>query len=185
MNTVSVIGFGKIGQAVAANMLLHGLTVVAVDTDERIADSFRENSFTTNEPGVLSVLSDAYSNGHLKIEESLEGQVIDAVIVCIPLAVDQNKKTIDAPFIKCFQELATHCDDRLLIIIETSVPVGYTRKVLLPVLEAAGKKHEVDFLLSYSPERIKSGTMLRQLEKIPKVIGGISSMATEANYGLY
>ncbi len=185
MKTVSVIGFGKIGQAIAANMLLNGLAVLAVDTDERIADSFRGNSFTTNEPGVFSVLSDAYSNGHLKIEQSLEGQTIDAVIVCIPLSVDLNKRTIDAPFIECFQQLAAHCFDKLLIILETSVPVGYTRKVLLPVLEEAGKKHEVDFLLSYSPERIKSGTMLKQLEKIPKIIGGISSMATDANYRLY
>jgi nucleotide sugar dehydrogenase len=185
MNTVSVIGFGKIGQAVAANMLLHGLAVIAVDTDETITEKFRDHSFTTNEPGVLSVLTDAYSNGHLQITSSVDDHVTDAVIVCIPLSVDQDKKTIDAPFIKCFRQLASYCKNNLLIVVETSVPVGYCRKTLLPVLEAAGKKHEVDFLLSHSPERIKSGTMLKQLEKIPKIIGGISSMATTANYRLY
>ncbi|MCG2614166.1 nucleotide sugar dehydrogenase [Terrimonas sp. NA20] len=185
MKTIAVIGFGKIGQAVAANMLLHGLHVVAVDTDTTIAGRFYENTFHTNEPGVLTVLTDACNEGNLHIEITLDDHTPDAVIICIPLAVDQEKKTIDAPFIQCFQQLVSHCSNKLLIVVETSVPVGYSRKVLLPVLESSGKKHGVDFLLSHSPERIKSGTMLTQLEKIPKVIGGISAEATEANYRLY
>jgi nucleotide sugar dehydrogenase len=185
MKKISVIGFGKIGQAVAANILLHDISVVAVDTDTSIAGKFEENTFHTNEPGVLPVLTDAYNDGNLHIVTSLDDHTIDAVIVCIPLAVDEEKKTIDDPFVKCFQQLASYCNDKLLIVVETSVPVGYSRKVLLPVLESSGKKHGTDFLLSYSPERIKSGTMLKQLEKIPKVIGGISAEATEANYRLY
>ncbi|MET0466763.1 MAG: nucleotide sugar dehydrogenase [Chitinophagaceae bacterium] len=185
MKTTAVIGFGKIGQAVTANMLLHGLRVIAIDTDAGIAGRFHDNTFHTNEPGVLNVLTDAYHDGNLHILTGLGDQQIDAVIICIPLAVDKEKNTIDDPFINCFRQLISHCSDKLLIVVETSVPVGYSRRILLPVLESSGKKHGIDFLLSYSPERIKSGTMLKQLEKIPKVIGGISPEATEANYRLY
>ncbi|MCR6721323.1 MAG: nucleotide sugar dehydrogenase [Chitinophagaceae bacterium] len=52
-------------------------------------------------------------------------------------------------------------------------------------LNRRGKKHGTDFLLVHSPERIKSGTMLEQLLRTPKVIGGVSEAATQKAYEVY
>ncbi|PZR22725.1 MAG: hypothetical protein DI535_25530 [Citrobacter freundii] len=185
MRTIAIIGFGKIGQAIAANALQHDCKVIAVDTDPAIAERFGNDIFLTNEPGVQPVLVEAFRSGSLQVMQSLNGHQPEAVIISIPLTVNADKKTIDDPFIKCFQQLIPFCTNKLLIVVETSVPVGYCRSTLLPVLESTGKKHGIDFFLAHSPERIKSGTMMNQLQTVPKVIGGITIEAADACINLY
>lgn len=186
MRRISVIGFGKIGQAVAANILQQDIYVTAIDTNPDLQKQFREGLFYTNEPGVDEILTSAYSGKKLIIGENFS--VIsdsDAVIVAIPLLIDQQKKILAAPFLSAMQAMAPFLDNRALIVIETSIPVGFGRNHVVPAIESKGKVHGRDFLLAHSPERIKSGTMLEQLLLIPKVIGGISAAATDKAFQVY
>jgi nucleotide sugar dehydrogenase len=186
MKKISVVGFGKIGQAIVANMLKNGIQVVAVDINPRLHAVFAEGRYETNEPGLAEVLTSSFASGQLVVTNDFS-QVIDsaAVIVAIPLLVDQQKNILDEPFLNCFRELAPHFSNNILIVIETSIPVGYGRDVVVPAIESTGKKHGIDFLLVHSPERIKSGTMLEQLLRTPKVIGGVSPEATEKALEIY
>ena len=109
----------------------------------------------------------------------------DAVIVAIPLLVDQEKKIMHAPFLEAMHQMASFLSNKTLIVIETSVPVGFGRNNVVPAIESKGKIHGKDFLLAHSPERIKSGTMLEQLLLIPKVIGGISEEANDKAFQIY
>lgn len=186
MRRISVIGFGKIGQAVAANILQQDIVITAIDTNPALHDVFERGTYHTNEPGLNEILNNAYSNKRLVITgdfAAVSGS--DAVIIAIPLLVDGKKNLLDAPFLDAMGQLAPHLASQMVLIIETSVPVGFARKSVVPSIEAAGKIHGVDFLLAHSPERIKSGTMLEQLLLIPKVIGGISTDATEKALQVY
>ncbi|MFM9004992.1 MAG: nucleotide sugar dehydrogenase, partial [Flavobacteriales bacterium] len=186
MKKISVVGFGKIGQAIVANMLKHDITVVAVDINPDLHRVFSEGNYESNEPGLSEVLTSSFASGQLIITNDFS-QVHDsaAVIVAIPLLVDQQKNILDEPFLNCFRELAPHFSNNVLIVIETSIPVGYGRNVVVPAIESKGKKHGTDFLLVHSPERIKSGTMLEQLLRTPKVIGGVSPEATQKALDIY
>ena len=186
MKKISVVGFGKIGQAIVANMLKNGIQVVAVDINPQLHQVFAEGQYETNEPGLAEVLTSSFSSGQLIVTNDFS-LVHDsaAVIVAIPLLVDQQKNILDQPFLNCFRELAPHFSQNVLIVIETSIPVGYGRDIVVPAIESTGKKHGTDFLLVHSPERIKSGTMLEQLLRTPKVIGGVSAQATEKALEIY
>ncbi len=186
MKKISVVGFGKIGQAIVANMLKHGITVIAVDINPELHRVFADGKYESNEPGLSDVLTSSFASGQLIITNDFS-QVHDsaAVIVAIPLLVDQQKNILDEPFLNCFRELAPHFNNNVLIVIETSIPVGYGREVVVPAIESKGKKHGTDFLLVHSPERIKSGTMLEQLLRTPKVIGGVSPEATQKALEIY
>lgn len=186
MKKISVVGFGKIGQAIVANMLRHDITVVAVDINPELHRVFADGKYESNEPGLSDVLTSSFASGQLIITNDFS-QVHDsaAVIVAIPLLVDQQKNILDEPFLNCFRELAPHFSNNVLIVIETSIPVGYGRNVVVPAIESKGKKHGTDFLLVHSPERIKSGTMLEQLLRTPKVIGGVSPEATQKALEIY
>ena len=186
MKKISVVGFGKIGQAIVANMLKNGIQVVAVDINPQLHRVFSEGQYETNEPGLAEALTSSFATGQLIVTNDFS-QVHDsaAVIVAIPLLVDQQKNILDEPFLNCFRELAPHFSNHVLIVIETSIPVGYGRDVVVPAIESTGKKHGTDFLLVHSPERIKSGTMLEQLLRTPKVIGGVSPEATEKALEIY
>lgn len=186
MKKISVVGFGKIGQAVVANILKHGIQVTAVDINPGLKASFEAGNYEINEAGLKDALQPAYTSGQLQITDdfsAIKGSA--AVIVAIPLLVDKQKNIMDAPFLDCFKTLAPHFENNVLIVIETSIPVGYGRNTVVPVIEGQGKKHGKDFLLVHSPERIKSGTMLEQLLRTPKVIGGVSKEATDRAYEIY
>jgi nucleotide sugar dehydrogenase len=186
MRKISVVGFGKIGQAVVANILKYEIQVTAVDINPELRNVFASGSYETNEPDLAEVLTSSFASGKLQISSQFEDiKGSDAVIVAIPLLVDKQKNILDEPFLDCFKKLAPHFEKNVLIVIETSIPVGYGRGTVVPAIESQGKKHGVDFLLVHSPERIKSGTMLEQLLRTPKVIGGVSKEATDKAYEIY
>lgn len=186
MRRISVIGFGKIGQAVAANILQQDIYVTAIDSNPDLQTLFKDGSFYTNEPGVYEILTSAYRENRLTISADFSFiKDSDAIIVSIPLLVDQEKKLLDAPFLAAMAEMAPFLENKTPVVIETSIPVGFGRNQVVPAIEAKGKIHGKDFLLAHSPERIKSGTMLEQLLLIPKVIGGISAEATDKALHIY
>ena len=60
------------------------------------------------------------------------------------------------------------------VSIETTVPVGTTRSRVAPALEAAsGLREGTDFHVVFSPERIFSGRAIADLDKYPKLVGGL------------
>jgi nucleotide sugar dehydrogenase len=186
MRKISVVGFGKIGQAVVANILKYDIQVTAIDINPDLKKIFETDAYETNEPDLAEVLISSFKSGKLQITSEFSGMAgSDAVIVAIPLLVDKQKNILDQPFLDCFKKLAPHFEKNVLIVIETSIPVGYGRGTVVPAIESQGKKHGTDFLLVHSPERIKSGTMLEQLLRTPKVIGGVSKEATDKAYEVY
>jgi len=186
MKRISVIGFGKIGQAIAANILKQGVGITAVDTNTELQIIFKKGLYETNEPGVAEILNSAYSENRLAISGDYSSiKDSNAIIVAIPLLIDARKKILDAPFLDTFKKIAPFTENKVPIIIETSIPVGFARSRVIPAIESSGKRHGEDFMLAHSPERIKSGTMLEQLLQIPKIIGGISKEATERTFEIY
>lgn len=186
MKRISVIGFGKIGQAVAANILEKGIAVTAIDTNPVLQDVFKNGIYKTSEPGLSDILVSGFNNNKLVITDDfsfIKGS--DSIIVAIPLLIDKQKKILDEPFLEAMKKIAPFTENKVVIVIETSVPVGFGRNSVVPAIESQGKKHGTDFLLAHSPERIKSGTMLEQLLQIPKVIGGVSKEATDKTHEIY
>ena len=186
MQTISIVGFGKIGQAVGANILQHGLKLNAVDINFHLAEIFASGQYYTNEPQLTEILRNGFDQGALSITNdfsSVRGSA--AIIVCIPLLVDDQKQILKQPFLDCFNQLAPHLSDQCIVSDETTVPVGFTRREILPALELAGMKHGKDFYLVHSPERVKSGSMLNQLNATIKVVGGIDQNALIAGVEIY
>jgi nucleotide sugar dehydrogenase len=72
------------------------------------------------------------------------------------------------------------------VVYETTLPVGTTSQRFAQILEQqSGLKAGQDFFLAYSPERVSSGHIFRDLRIYPKVIGGIDEMSTEVALNFY
>jgi UDP-N-acetyl-D-mannosaminuronic acid dehydrogenase len=66
------------------------------------------------------------------------------------------------------------------------VPVGTTRARVAPALEAAsGLREGTDFHVVFSPERIFSGRAIEDLDKYPKLVGGLSAAGEARGIELY
>jgi nucleotide sugar dehydrogenase len=65
------------------------------------------------------------------------------------------------------------------------VPVGTTRKHVGRLLQEGSGLGEGDFQLAYSPERVSSGTIFRDLATYPKIVGGVDAASGEAAKAFY
>ena len=66
-----------------------------------------------------------------------------------------------------------------LVIFETTIPVGTTRGRIARLLESASNLvASRDFALAFSPERVYSGRIFKDLATYPKVVGGIDEAST-------
>ncbi len=71
-------------------------------------------------------------------------------------------------------------------IFETTLPVGDTRDRYAPRLEAAsGLRADEDFFVAFSPERLFSGSALRNLAMYPKLVGGVGRASGERAAAFY
>ena len=113
MRKISVVGFGKIGQAVVANLLQNDIHVIAVDINPDLKKMFDDDAYVSNEPGLAEVLNPSFKSGKLKISSTFSDiSGSDAVIVAIPLLVDKQKNILDQPFLDCFKNLAPHFETK-------------------------------------------------------------------------
>jgi UDP-N-acetyl-D-mannosaminuronic acid dehydrogenase len=72
------------------------------------------------------------------------------------------------------------------VIFETTLPVGDTRSRYTPQLEAAsGLKAEQDVYIAFSPERLFSGAVFRNLATYPKLVGGVGPASTDRAASFY
>lgn len=94
------------------------------------------------------------------------------ICICVPTPLITNQKPNLSYLKKACYQIAKNLKVGQLIIIESSVPVGTTRNIVLPILEKSGFIEGVDFYLANSPERIDPGNTKYPLYKIPKVVGG-------------
>src|SRR5688572_26123412 len=135
MKKISVIGFGKIGQAVVANILKHGIEVTAVDINEELPLLFKQGKYTSSEPGLEQILTAGFATGQLTISNQFQDIVnSEAVIVCIPLLVDKEKNIIAELFLNCFETIAAYLKNEMLLVIETSIPVGFARNKIMDII---------------------------------------------------
>jgi nucleotide sugar dehydrogenase len=108
------------------------------------------------------------------------------VVVIVPLIVAPDRsmdyRNIDAATAAAGRGLRRGA----LVIYETTLPVGTTRRRLGPMLEkASGLRAGVDFSLAFSPERLYAGRIFEDLRKYPKIVGGINEASTEAAVEFY
>ena len=78
-----------------------------------------------------------------------------------------------------------HLKPGKLIIVESTIPPGTTRDIVLPILQKSGLKAGRDFFLAYSPKRVNPGDKTFMTRNIPKVIGGMTPRCTTLAADLY
>jgi UDP-N-acetyl-D-mannosaminuronic acid dehydrogenase len=67
-----------------------------------------------------------------------------------------------------------------LVILRSTVPVGTTRQVVLPILEqGSGLCCGEDFQLAFAPERTIEGNALKELRTLPQIVAGFDERSEE------
>jgi nucleotide sugar dehydrogenase len=188
-STVAVVGMGKIGLPLAVQCAQHGWRVIGCDTNPDVVEAVNAGKSHVQEESELATeVARLVESGLL----SATAQTIEAVrqaevvVVIVPVVVDSqhqvNFKGIDA----ATMAIGAGLQPGTLVIYETTLPVGTTSVRFREILERTSNLQAGrDFYLAYSPERVSSGSIFRDLRTYPKVVGGLDEKSTAAAVTFY
>ncbi len=186
---VAVVGLGKIGLPLAAQFAHAGAVVTGCDISEEVVRSVNAGrSHIAGEPGLDERVAHNVAAGRLSATTHTAQAVAhsNVVVVIVPLMVDEHHnidyRSIDA----ATAAIAAGLKPGTLVIYETTLPVGTTRTRFGPALESgSGLKVGQDFWLAFSPERVYSGRIFRDLRQYPKIVGGVTPESTDRATAFY
>jgi nucleotide sugar dehydrogenase len=176
---IAVVALGKIGLPLAVQYASKGHEVVGVDVNARTVELV--NAATEPFPGEAGLqerLTELVPAGRLRATTDYADAIpgADAVVLVVPLFVDQDAKPDFGWMDAATASLGAHLTPGTLVSYETTLPIGTTRTRWKPMLEkASGLTEGTDFHLVFSPERVLTGRVFADLRKYPKLIGGLSS----------
>lgn len=175
---IAVIALGKIGLPLAVQFASKGHEVIGVDVNATVVDQVnRAVEPFPGEAHLQEKLTELVPAGALRATTDYAEAVpgADAVVVVVPLFVDDEGHPDFAWMDTATEELGRHLSAGTLVSYETTLPVGTARNRWKPMLEkASGLAEGTDFHLVFSPERVLTGRVLADLRKYPKLIGGLS-----------
>ena len=185
-----VVALGKVGLPLAAQIACAGHEVVGCDIDRVTVDlvNAAQPPFP-GEEGLADALAEVVEAGRLTATTNTTEAVAagaDLVVAVPPLLVDADARpdwtTLDA----VLDDIGAGLQPGTTVSIETTVPVGTTRTRVAPALaKRSGLRAEDEFFSVFSPERVYSGRVLRDLATYPKLLGGLSASGEARGVELY
>lgn len=186
---VAVVGMGKIGLPLAVQIARHGRRVIGCDINPEVVEKINAGqSHVQEEPELAAEIPLAVANGLLSATLTTAEAVRQAgvVLVIVPVVINANHTVNFEAIDAATSAIGEGLQPGTLVIYETTLPVGTTAGRLSGILEHAAKlRAGQDFFLAYSPERVSSGSIFRDLHTYPKVVGGIDEQSTDAAVAFY
>ena len=187
---VTIVGLGKIGMPLAVQFASKGATRHRLRHQRRAR---RRDQQQTQSAAVANPASTRRSpalvvDGHLRATTDPRDAVAnaDVVVLIVPVDIDDAHRPTSRCSMPRSTPSARTCKRGVLVIVETTVPVGTTRHRVGPKIAAAtGLAPSADFSLAFSPERVSSGRVLRDLRTYPKIVGGIDAHSTARAVDFY
>ncbi len=180
---VGVVGLGYVGLPLAVAFAEAGDDIVALDVDPlkvssiACGDSYIEDIPSDRLRAVLPRIRVTYRYADLA--------KADAVIVCVPTPLTENREPDLSPLDAAAKSLAQVVQPAQLIVLESTTYPGTTRERFMPLLESSGLRVGEDINLAFSPERVDPGRSDYTLRNTPKVVGGITPACLDRADELY
>jgi UDP-N-acetyl-D-mannosaminuronic acid dehydrogenase len=180
---IAIVGLGYVGLTLGVALALRGLEVVGVERRREIVDLTNAGTPHFSEEGLNSALEVVLRDKRFSAVTSLDDvEPCDFYIITVgtPLLPDTQRPRLDM-IEAASKEVARHFEDNATIILRSTVRIGTTEKTVRPILAETGKR----FYLAMCPERTLEGNALRELTRLPQIIGAQSVTAANRAASLF
>jgi nucleotide sugar dehydrogenase len=190
VKNVTVVGLGKIGLPLAAIFANCGhLHVYGADINKLVVDQVNQGiSHVSNEPGLDELIAKAHQAKTLEATVNTAEAVSksEVVVVIVPVLTSENGQIYYQYIDSAVEEIAKGIKKGTLVTFETTLPAGDTRNRFGKTIEKiSGLTMGKDFYLSYSPERVYSNRIIKDLSSYPKVVSGYNKTSLELATDFY
>ncbi len=190
---VAIIGLGYVGLPLALLYSESGFSVTGFDIDQRKVSTLNSGGsyiFRITAPEIQQ----AQQQGFIATSDYSLLESMDAVIICVPTPLNEYHEPDLSYITGTAASIAPHLRGGHLVVLESTTYPGTTEEVMIPILEkgnrhglaaARGEASANSFFVAFSPEREDPGNLTVARRDIPKVVGGLSSQASELAGILY
>ncbi|MBU2357618.1 MAG: UDP-N-acetyl-D-mannosamine dehydrogenase [Alphaproteobacteria bacterium] len=185
-----MVGLGYIGLPTAALFADNGIKVIGLDVSTRVVEAVNAGRIEIVEPGLGGIVERVVASGQLSA--TLKPVPADTFLIAVPTPISADKQP-DLSYIQAAaRAIAPVLRPGNLVVLESTSPVGTTEKLAGWLAAArpdltfpAGAGEDADIHLAYCPERILPGKALIELVENDRIIGGMTTRATELAQAVY
>lgn len=183
--SVCIIGLGYIGLPTAALLANRGYKVSGVDVNAHAVNIINQGQIHIVEPDLDTFVHSAVASGNLSA--STEPSEADVFMICVPTPFIDDGNAIPQPDLSYVEAGARAISKFVrpgnIVILESTSPVGTTELVRETLIKSGVDISNVHF--SYCPERVLPGRIMVELIENDRVVGGLTSEATEKTAEFY
>lgn len=182
INTIAVIGLGYVGLPLALLSEKKGFTVYGLDIDESKIKSLTSHKSYIDDVSDTDVTNSkiAFSNDFTNVNYA------DAVIICVPTPVTQNKEPDLSPVKGAVAAVAPYLKDGVLLVVESTINPGVCDEVVIPLVQKlTSRTVGKEIHLAHCPERINPGDPKWNVSNINRVVGANSETGLALAVELY
>ena len=187
--TVAVVGLGKVGLPLAVQYASQGAQVIGCDINEAVVAQVNQGRSPIRDEADLDTrLARVHEQGLLTAVTNTAAAVAaaDVVVVIVPMMVTVDHVIDFRAMDSATRAVGAGLQPGTLVVYETTLPLGTTRDRFGAILaETSGLTLGEEFSLAFSPERIRTGQIFRDLATYPKVVGGIDERSSQRAADFY
>lgn len=173
---VSVIGLGYIGLPTSILLAKSGKQVLGVDINKDYLKKINNNKIISKEKNLEKYLNEVLLDKSFSTQQTLNKS--DVFIIVVPTPVNKDK-TPDITFVHdVIINLAPKLEIGNLVIIESTCPVGTTKK-FSDLLFQKRPELKDKFYMAYCPERVIPGDIFNELLQNDRIVGGINKESSK------
>lgn len=185
---VSVIGLGYIGLPTSLVLAEHNFEVVGVDVNSARVEKINAGDPDIYEPEVYEKLQLALQSGAFRAQTAMHAS--DYMVIAVPTPcvadVESDHQKSDLSYVfSAADAIVPVLHKGMTIILESTVPVGATKKLADYLEEKSGLTVGRDFYVAHCPERVLPGKIFHELIENDRVIGGVTPACARKAHELY
>jgi UDP-N-acetyl-D-glucosamine dehydrogenase len=185
MKNVAVIGQGYVGLPLAFGASTSGYNVFGVDSNLEKVKKLKSGKSPIEDLSDLQLLGMLESGQYTPTSDFSVISQCEIVAICVPTPLTDNRLP-DLTFLEsALKFIGRHLRENTLILVESTIEPGTTRKFIIPKLEIYSNLSSHHFYISYSPERIDPKSLTWNLKNTPKLISGINAKSIDLAKDFY
>lgn len=182
---VAVYGMGFVGLTLGLVMANKGFQVMGFDINPIIVEKLKNNMPHFYENGLKSLLESLNKRNFIEFSANIHDVNAEVHIVAVGTPVDE----LNHPNLEYIKQATAEISKKLkqedVVIYRSTLPIGTTRNILIPLLEKSGLKVGEDFFVSFAPERTVEGKALEEVQSLPQIIGGCTNRCKEVTAKIF
>jgi UDP-N-acetyl-D-glucosamine dehydrogenase len=179
LNEIAVIGQGYVGLPLALAASNCNEKVLGFDINQFRVANLQKKISDIEDISSLEISTAIDSKKYTPTSNSDDIKNADIFLICVPTPLDSRHIPDLTALMSATETVGKSIKPGSLVVIESTIQPGTTRKVVMPLLEKISGLKNTDFLLAFSPERIDPMNKKFTIKNTPKIVAGLTPEAAK------